>query len=109
MLHGKALEKEIKSPTLFGWARNITWRYPQPGQIGPGHEKNCGGHGGLKSGERSVVTRVIPGRIHHVDTELGDVKTPVIVLATNAYSHKIGFFKNRGVPHLYLHRGPQNP
>ena len=53
---------------------------------------------GVEIRERSVVTRVVPGKIHHVDTELGEVSAPDLVLATNAYSNKIGFFKNRLYP-----------
>jgi gamma-glutamylputrescine oxidase len=36
--------------------------------------------------------------VHLIDTELGEVRTPILVLATNAYSHKLGFFKNRVYP-----------
>jgi len=53
---------------------------------------------GVEIRERSLATRVIPGKINHVDTELGEVKAPVIVIATNAYSHKIGFFQNQVFP-----------
>ena len=97
MLHGKALEKEIKSPRYTAGLVTSHGATLNPAKLARGMKKIVEDMG-VEIRERSVVTRVIPGRIHHVDTELGDVKTPVIVLATNAYSHKIGFFKNRVFP-----------
>lgn len=48
--------------------------------------------------ERTIVTRITPGKTILVDTELGEIEAPDIVIATNAYSHKLGFFKNRVLP-----------
>jgi glycine/D-amino acid oxidase-like deaminating enzyme len=48
--------------------------------------------------ERSLVTRITPGQTHLIDTELGEVRAPILILATNAYSHKLGFFKNYVYP-----------
>lgn len=53
---------------------------------------------GVEVRERSVVTRIVPGRINHVDTELGDIRAPILVIALNAYAHKLGFFKNHVIP-----------
>jgi len=53
---------------------------------------------GVEVRERTVVTRITPGRINHVDTELGDISAPIMVMALNGYSHKLGFFKNRVFP-----------
>lgn len=48
--------------------------------------------------ERSVVIRITPGKIHQIDTELGEIRAPVLILAVNAYAHKLGFFKDRVFP-----------
>jgi gamma-glutamylputrescine oxidase len=53
---------------------------------------------GVKVKERTVVTRINPGKIHLVETELGEIRAPVLVLAVNAYAHKLGFFKDRVFP-----------
>ncbi len=53
---------------------------------------------GVEIRERTLVSRVTPGRTVTVDTELGEIRAPVLVMATNAYSHKLGFFRNRVMP-----------
>ena len=97
ILYGKALEKEIKSPRYIAGLVTSHGAILNPAKLARGMKKIVENMG-VEIRERSIVTRVIPGKIHHVDTELGDVKAPVIVLATNAYSHKLGFFKNRVYP-----------
>jgi gamma-glutamylputrescine oxidase len=97
VLHGKDLEKEIKSPRFLAGLKTSHGATLNPAKLARGMKKIVEGMG-VEIRERSVVTRVVPGKIHHVDTELGEVSAPVLVLATNAYSHKIGFFKNRLYP-----------
>jgi glycine/D-amino acid oxidase-like deaminating enzyme len=97
VLHGKDLEKEIKSPRFLAGLKTSHGATLNPAKLARGMKKIVEGMG-VEVRERSVVTRVVPGKIHHVDTELGEVSAPVLVLATNAYSHKIGFFKNRLYP-----------
>jgi len=53
---------------------------------------------GVELFERSVVTRITPGKVNLIDTELGEVRAPVMVLALNAYAGKLGFFKNHYLP-----------
>jgi glycine/D-amino acid oxidase-like deaminating enzyme len=53
---------------------------------------------GVEVRERTVVSRITPGRVNVVDTELGDIRAPILIIALNAYGHKLGFFKNRVVP-----------
>jgi glycine/D-amino acid oxidase-like deaminating enzyme len=53
---------------------------------------------GVEVRERTVVTRITPGKTNFVDTELGDIRAPNLVIALNAYAHKLGFFKNRVFP-----------
>jgi len=97
ILHGKALEKEIKSPRYTAGLVTSLGATLNPAKLARGMKKIVEDMG-VEIREQSVVTRVVPGRVHHVDTELGSVKAPELVLATNAYSHKIGFFVNRTFP-----------
>lgn len=97
MLYGKELEKEIKSPRYIAGLKTSQGATLNPAKLVRGMKKIVEKMG-VEIRERSVVTRVIPGKINHVDTELGDVKAPIIVIATNAYSHKLGFFQNRLFP-----------
>jgi len=101
ILQGKALEKEIKSPRYTAGLITSLGATLNPAKLARGM-KNIVEEMGVEIWEQSVVTRVVPGRVHHVDTELGAVKAPDLVLATNAYSHKIGFFVNRTFP-LYTY------
>jgi glycine/D-amino acid oxidase-like deaminating enzyme len=97
MLYGKDLEKEIKSPKYIAGLKIGQGATLNPAKLVRGMKKIVEDMG-VEIRERSLVTRVVPGKIHHVDTEQGEVKAPVIVIATNAYSHKIGFFQNRVFP-----------
>ena len=102
VLHGKDLEQEIRSPRFLAGLKTSQGATLNPAKLARGMKKIVEGMG-VEIRERSVVTRVAPGRVHRVDTELGEVEAPILVLATNAYSHKIGFFKNRLYPvYTYL-------
>jgi glycine/D-amino acid oxidase-like deaminating enzyme len=96
-LYGKELEKEIKSPRLVAGLKIKQGAILNPAKLARGMKKIVENMG-VEIRERSVVTRVVPGKVHHVDTELGEIKAPAIVIATNAYSHKLGFFQNRLYP-----------
>ena len=96
-IQGQTLQDEVKSSRFIAGLDIAHGATLNPAKLARGMKKIVEGLG-VEIREQSVVTRIIPGKTHHVDTELGDVKTPVIVLATNAYSHKLGFFKNRAFP-----------
>jgi glycine/D-amino acid oxidase-like deaminating enzyme len=53
---------------------------------------------GVEVRERTVVTRITPGKTNLIDTELGEIRAPILVIALNAYANKLGFFKNRVFP-----------
>lgn len=53
---------------------------------------------GVEVREQTIVTKITPGKSILIDTELGDISAPIAVVATNAYSHKIGLFNNRVIP-----------
>jgi glycine/D-amino acid oxidase-like deaminating enzyme len=101
MLHGKDLEKEIKSPKYIAGLKMDHGATLNPAKLARGMKRIVEDMG-VEIREQSLVTRVIPGKVNHVDTELGDVKAPIMVIATNAYSHKIGFFQNQIFP-LYTY------
>jgi glycine/D-amino acid oxidase-like deaminating enzyme len=96
-LEGKELAAEIRSP-LFLAGLNV----PHGAILNPAklarEMKRVVEDAGVEVRERTVVTRIKPGKINHVDTELGDIQAPVLVLAVNAYAHKLGFFKNNVFP-----------
>jgi len=97
LLLGEELETEIKSP-LFIAGLNIPYgAILNPAKLARGM-KRVVEEVGVEVRERSVVTRITPGKINHVDTELGEIRAPILVIALNAYAHKLGFFKNRVFP-----------
>jgi glycine/D-amino acid oxidase-like deaminating enzyme len=96
-IQGKDLEEEIKSPLFLA---GLTMPYGatlNPAKLAR-EMKRVVEEMGVEIKERSVVTRVIPGRMNLVDTELGDIKASILVIALNAYAHKLGFFNNRIFP-----------
>jgi glycine/D-amino acid oxidase-like deaminating enzyme len=53
---------------------------------------------GVEIFECSKVVSIEPGKTLHIETEFGNITANALVLATNAYSHKIGYFQNRIFP-----------
>ncbi|MGD8761168.1 MAG: FAD-binding oxidoreductase [Desulfobacteraceae bacterium] len=53
---------------------------------------------GVEIFECTKVVSIQPGTTIKIETEFGNITSEAIVLATNAYSHRIGFFKNRIFP-----------
>jgi len=96
-LQGEELEVEIKSPLFVSGLKMPDGATLNPAKLARGM-KRVVEELGVEVWERSVVTRITPGKNHLVDTELGDIRAPVVVLALNAYAHKLGFFKNRIFP-----------
>ncbi|MFC1996302.1 NAD(P)/FAD-dependent oxidoreductase [Chloroflexota bacterium] len=97
LLHGKDLEAEIKSPLFVAGLKKPFGATLNPAKLARGM-KRVVEEVGVEVWERTVVTRITPGKVHHVDTEFGEIRAPIMVIALNAYGHKLGFFKNRVFP-----------
>jgi glycine/D-amino acid oxidase-like deaminating enzyme len=97
LLQGKELEAEINSPLFLAGMREPHGAILNPAKLAR-EMKRVVESVGVEIRERSVVTRITPGKVHLIDTELGEVRAPLLVLATNAYTHKLGFLKNRIYP-----------
>lgn len=96
-LEGDELETEIDSPVFKAGLLTPYGAILNPAKLVLGM-KRIAEDAGIEIWERSIVTRVTPGRTVRIDTELGEIQAPILVVATNAYSHKLGFFRNRVVP-----------
>jgi glycine/D-amino acid oxidase-like deaminating enzyme len=97
LLQGKELEDEIKSPIFVAGLKMPYGATLNPAKLAR-EMKRIVEEMGVEIKERSVVTRVTPGKVILVDTELGDITAPVLVVALNAYAHKLGFFNNHVFP-----------
>ncbi len=53
---------------------------------------------GVEIFECTKVVSIEPGTKINVETEFGNIIADALILATNAYSHKIGYFRNRIFP-----------
>ncbi len=97
LVQGKNLENEIKSPFFTAGLINENGANLNPAKLSR-EMKRVIEEMNVEVRERTVVTRITPGKINIVETELGKIEAPIIVIALNAYAHKIGFFKNRVFP-----------
>jgi glycine/D-amino acid oxidase-like deaminating enzyme len=97
VVQGEELQAVVKSPRYLAGMH-----FPYGGIINPAKlargMKPIVEAGGVEVRERTVVMRVTPGKIHRIETEMGEISAPALVLGLNGYSHKIGFFKNRVFP-----------
>jgi glycine/D-amino acid oxidase-like deaminating enzyme len=96
-LQGEELEAEIKSPLFLAGLHVPYGAILNPAKLAR-EMKRVVEEVDVEVKERSVVTRITPGRTNRVDTELGDICAPVLVIALNAYAHKLGFFNDRVFP-----------
>ena len=96
-IQGNRLDSEIKSPRCLAGLDIPYGAILNPAKLAR-EMKRVVEDVGVEVRERSVVTRIIPGKVNWVDTEFGDIQAPVLVVALNAYAHKLGFFRNRSFP-----------
>ena len=97
LIQGKELEDEIKSPLFVAGLKEPQGAILNPAKLVRGMKRVVEDIG-VEVRERTVVTRITPGQVNHIDTELGDIRAPILVIAVNAYAHKLGFFKDRVFP-----------
>ncbi len=97
LLRGEKLKTEIKSPRFIAGLNIPHGAILNPAKLARGM-KRIVEDVGVEVRERTVVTRITPGKTNHIETELGDIRAPTLVIALNAYAHKLGFFKNRVFP-----------
>jgi len=97
LLEGKEVEKALLSPRFLGGLE-----LPYGGRINPAKlvrgMKKLVQEMGVKIWEQTLVLRVKPGKTHLIETELGEITAPDLVLGLNAYSHNLGFFKTGMFP-----------
>jgi glycine/D-amino acid oxidase-like deaminating enzyme len=96
-LNERELKREIKSPLFVAGVKEQVGAMLNPAKLAIGM-KRIVENLGVEIMERSVVTRITPRKIILIDTELGEIRAPILVLAVNAYAHKLGFFNNRVFP-----------
>jgi len=97
LLSGSNLKDMVDSPQFLSALKIAEGATLNPAKLAREMKKVVEGLS-VEVREQSVVTRIVPGKMNHVDTELGDIQAPIMVVALNAYGHKVGFFKNRVFP-----------
>jgi glycine/D-amino acid oxidase-like deaminating enzyme len=97
LLDAGELKVEIESPVFKAGLVTPDGAILDPAKLVVGM-KRIAEEAGVEIFEQSVVTRITPGRTVLIDTELGEIRAPSLVVATNAYSHKLGLFRNRVIP-----------
>lgn len=97
LLQDKSLAGEILSPRFIGGLR-----IPHGGRINPAGlvrgMKKIVEQMGVEIREQTLVTNVKAGKTHRIETELGTVTAPILVLGLNAYAHNLGFFRSGMFP-----------
>ena len=97
LLQEEELKNEIKSDRIIA-----ALNYPHGAILNPAklarEMKRVVEEVGVEVRERTVITRITPGKVNLVDTELGDIRAPILVIALNAYAHKLGFFNRHVFP-----------
>ena len=97
ILEGKELDKAINSPLFISGIRLPFGATLNPAKLAREMKRIVEEHG-VEVRERTVITRITPGKTNQVETELGEISAPFMIVALNAYGHKVGFFKNRVFP-----------
>jgi gamma-glutamylputrescine oxidase len=97
LVQGRELEAEIRSPRYVA-----ALKFPYGGILNPAKLargiKAVVEQAGVEIRERSLVLRVTPGKVHQIETEMGSISAPLLVLGLNGYAPKLGFFRNRVLP-----------
>ena len=97
LLDRSAIRKELRTERYAGGLNFKHGAILNPAKLARGMKKTVESLG-VSVFERTKVTSVEHGSTVRISTEFGEVQSPAIVLATNGYSAKLGFFKNRFIP-----------
>jgi len=97
LVQGRELEAEVRSPRYVAGLKFPYGGIVNPAKLARGL-KTVVENLGVEVRERTVVMRVTPGRTHRIETEMGEITAPILVLGLNGYSHKLGFFRNQVIP-----------
>jgi glycine/D-amino acid oxidase-like deaminating enzyme len=97
LVQGRALEAEIRSSRYLA-----ALKFPYGGIVNPAKlargMKVAVERAGVEICERTRVLRVRPGRVHRIETEMGEISAPLLVLGLNGYAPALGFFRDRVLP-----------
>lgn len=97
LIQGKELEAEIRSPRYVAGMKFPYGAILNPAKLAR-EMKRVVEEIGTEVREKTLVMRVTPGRVHRIETEMGEISAPVLVLGLNGYSHKLGYFRNHMLP-----------
>jgi len=97
LVQGTDLQAEVRSPRYVAGLKFPYGAILNPAKLARSM-KPVIERAGVEVRERTVVLRVTPGKVHRVETEMGNLSAPVLVLGLNGYAPKLGFFRNRVLP-----------
>ncbi len=97
LVQGRELEAEIRSPRYIAGLKFPYGAIVNPAKLARGM-KPIVESAGVEVRERTVVLRVRTGKVHRIETEMGEISAPVLVLGLNGYAPKLGFFRDRVLP-----------
>jgi glycine/D-amino acid oxidase-like deaminating enzyme len=97
VIRGAELEAEIKSPRYVAGLKFPYGAILNPAKLAR-EMKRVVEDAGVEVRERTVVMRMTHGKTHRIETEMGEISAPDLVLGMNGYSHKLGYFQNRLMP-----------
>lgn len=97
VIQGSDLKAEVNSPRYVAGLKFPYGGIVNPAKLARGI-KPLVEQAGVEVHECTIVTRVTPGSPHRIETEMGEISAPLLVLGLNGYSPKIGFFRNHVTP-----------
>src|SRR5262249_56241397 len=97
VVQGQEMQAEVRSPRYMA-----ALKFPYGGILNPAKlargMKPVVERAGVEVRERSLVLRVTPGKTHRVETEMGEIRAPQLVLGLDGYAPRLGFFRDRVLP-----------
>ncbi|HVN83358.1 MAG TPA: FAD-binding oxidoreductase [Candidatus Binatia bacterium] len=97
LLQGSELQAEVRSSRYVA-----ALKFPYGGIVNPAKLargiKPIIERAGVEVFERTLVMRVTPAKTHRIETEMGEISAPVLVLGLNGYAPHLGFFRDRVLP-----------